>query len=63
MALNAVALYKSLGGGWQISRGRSYISQEMAEKMKGRTDWGKYLDADMTKLPKGFYAEGESYDK
>jgi len=55
MALNAVALYKSLGGGWQISRGRSYISQEMAEKMKERTDWGHYLDAAMTKLPKGFY--------
>jgi len=55
MALNAVALYKSLGGGWQISRGRSYISSEMAAKMKGRTDWGKYLDAEMTKLPKGFY--------
>ena len=55
MALNAVALYKSLGGGWQISRGRSYISTEMASKMKSRTDWGRYLDADMTKLPKGFY--------
>ena len=55
MALNAVALYKALGGGWQINRGRSYISKEMAEKMKGRTDWGHYLDDDMTKLPQGFY--------
>jgi outer membrane protein TolC len=55
MALNAVALYKALGGGWQISRGKSYISQEMATKMKNRTDWGHYLDADFTRLPKRFY--------
>ncbi|BAF72296.1 TolC family protein [Sulfurovum sp. NBC37-1] len=55
VALNAIALYKSLGGGWQISRGKSYISRETAEKMKKRTDWGKYLDPEMTRLPKGFY--------
>ena len=55
VALNAIALYKALGGGWQISRGKSYISRETAEKMKSRVDWGKYLDPDMTKLPKGFY--------
>ena len=54
VALNAVALYKALGGGWQISRGKSYISREMAAKMKARTDWGKYLDPNMTKLPKSF---------
>ena len=54
VALNAIALYKALGGGWQISRGKSYISRETAEKMKARTDWGNYLDPSMTKLPKGF---------
>lgn len=55
VALNAIALYKALGGGWQISRGHTYISKETAEKMKERTDWGEYLDANMTRLPKGFY--------
>jgi len=54
VALNAVALYKALGGGWQISRGNSYISTALARKMKARTDWGKLLDRDMTRLPKGF---------
>ncbi len=54
MALNAVALYKALGGGWQISRGKAYISRETAEKMKKRTDWGKFLDPEMTRIPKGF---------
>jgi outer membrane protein TolC len=57
VALNAVALYKALGGGWQISRGNSYISAALARKMKSRTDWGKLLDADTTRLPKGFDVE------
>jgi outer membrane protein TolC len=55
VALNAVALYKALGGGWQINRGRRYLSKETAERMKARTDWEHYLDANMTVLPKGFY--------
>ena len=55
VALNAVALYKALGGGWQMSRGKAYISKELAQKMKKRTDWGEYLDENMTRLPKGFY--------
>jgi outer membrane protein TolC len=52
LSLNAIALYKALGGGWQISRGNSYLSKETANKMKARIDWGKYLDANMTRLPK-----------
>jgi len=55
VAINAIALYKALGGGWQINRGKSYISRELAAKMKGRIDWGKYLEPEMTRLPKGFY--------
>jgi len=55
VALNAVALYKALGGGWQISRGHAYLSEETAERMKETVDWGDYLDGNMTKLPKGFY--------
>lgn len=54
LALNAILFYKSLGGGWQISQGRSYLSEETVEKMKGRVDWGDYLDANMTRLPTGF---------
>jgi len=58
LALNAIALYKALGGGWQIREGKSYISYQLAQKMKNRTDWGHYLDTNITKLPKGF-----GYDK
>jgi outer membrane protein TolC len=55
VALNAIALYKALGGGWQISRGHTYLSKETAERMKATVDWDHYLDGNMTKLPKGFY--------
>ncbi len=57
VALNAVALYKALGGGWQISRGKAYLSKETVERMKARTDWGTMLDGNATILPKGFADE------
>ncbi len=57
VALHAVALYKALGGGWQISRGRRYLSEETVARMKARTDWGKILDGNATMLPKGFTHE------
>ncbi len=53
LAINVILLYKALGGGWQISKGRSYLSADTAAKMKRRVDWDRYLDPDMTKLPKG----------
>ena len=53
LATNAILFYKALGGGWQISKGKSYLSAETAEKMKKTVDWGKYLDANMTRLPEG----------
>ena len=53
LALNAILLYKALGGGWQISQGKAYLSQKTAANMKNRVDWGRYLDANMTRLPEG----------
>jgi len=53
LSIQAILLYKALGGGWQISKGRSYLSKETAAKMKKRVDWDKYLDDNMTRLPKG----------
>ena len=52
-SLNAILLYKALGGGWQISEGNAYISQETKEHIQKRgVDWGKYLDDNMTRFPK-----------
>ncbi len=53
LATNIIALYKSLGGGWQMSRGKAYLSVETAEKMKKSVDWDTYLDPEMTRLPEG----------
>ena len=53
LAINAISLYKALGGGWQMSKGKSYLSADTAAKMKKTVDWGKYLDENMTRLPEG----------
>ncbi|HQR73839.1 MAG TPA: TolC family protein [Sulfurovum sp.] len=53
LSLQTIALYKALGGGWQISQGKSYLSTETAARMKVTVDWGRYLDANMTQIPKG----------
>jgi outer membrane protein TolC len=53
LATQVISLYKALGGGWQISQGRSYLSADTAARMKKTVDWGKYLDPEMTRLPEG----------
>jgi outer membrane protein TolC len=53
LSLQTIAFYKALGGGWQISKGKSYLSADTAEKMKQRVDWDRYLDENMTRLPEG----------
>jgi outer membrane protein TolC len=45
VAINAVLLYKSLGGGWQYMQDKPYISKKMIKKLKDSgVDWGEYLD-------------------
>jgi NodT family efflux transporter outer membrane factor (OMF) lipoprotein len=43
VALNLVSTYKSLGGGWEIRRGREFIPAEMQQEMSERTDWGDIM--------------------
>jgi len=57
LATNVILLYKALGGGWQMSKGKAYVSEALVKKMQQRTDWGAYLDANMTRLPTGFAHE------
>ena len=42
---SVIALYKALGGGWQIREGKDYLPQETKEQMEQRTDWGGLLDS------------------
>jgi outer membrane protein TolC len=43
-----VAVYKALGGGWEIRAGQPFVPQERQKEMMQRTDWGRLLDEDAT---------------
>jgi NodT family efflux transporter outer membrane factor (OMF) lipoprotein len=43
IATNLIAMYKALGGGWQMRKDKDYVSDEMKDTMRERTDWGKIL--------------------
>lgn len=44
VARNLVAIYRALGGGWQIREGNDFISTESKDAMRERTNWGGLLD-------------------
>ncbi len=48
IANQVVALYKSLGGGWEANSGKAFVSDALIETMKARTDWGAQLDSPQT---------------
>jgi len=43
IAQNLVALYRALGGGWQLRAGRDFVPDSTKEEMSERTDWGDLL--------------------
>jgi len=43
IALNFIAVYKALGGGWALREGKSFVSKENLDAMSERTDWGQLL--------------------
>lgn len=38
-----VAIYRALGGGWQIRDGKGFVNVATVEEMRRRTDWGELL--------------------
>jgi NodT family efflux transporter outer membrane factor (OMF) lipoprotein len=48
IALNLIAIYKSLGGGWEIREGHDFVSAENRRAMQRRTNWGTMLDTGST---------------
>jgi len=48
IAISVIALYKALGGGWELSRGKQFVPSNVQAEMKDRTDWG-----DMLSEPRG----------
>jgi NodT family efflux transporter outer membrane factor (OMF) lipoprotein len=45
VALNLIATYKALGGGWEIRQGRRALPPEIEEEMRSRTHWGRLLSS------------------
>jgi NodT family efflux transporter outer membrane factor (OMF) lipoprotein len=44
IALNLIAMYKALGGGWESRSGDAFVSEDNREAMEQRTDWGDLLE-------------------
>jgi NodT family efflux transporter outer membrane factor (OMF) lipoprotein len=40
VATNLIALYKALGGGWEIRQGKAFVSDSTQVEMGNRTNWG-----------------------
>jgi NodT family efflux transporter outer membrane factor (OMF) lipoprotein len=51
VVLNLVAMYKALGGGWQIREGQEFVSKEYTEEMENRTDWGNLIQPEALETP------------
>jgi NodT family efflux transporter outer membrane factor (OMF) lipoprotein len=43
---NLIALYKALGGGWELRLGKDFITEQTKEEMRQRTDWGNLLPSE-----------------
>ena len=53
VAENLVAVYKALGGGWQIREGKDFVPEETKKEMEERTDWGHLLTPARLEIPAG----------
>jgi len=44
VAMNMVAVFKALGGGWQIRNGKAFVPEKVRQQMAERTNWGGLLE-------------------
>jgi NodT family efflux transporter outer membrane factor (OMF) lipoprotein len=44
VALDIIAAYKAMGGGWQLRKNDDYLKAETKTLMAERTDWGDYIE-------------------
>jgi outer membrane protein TolC len=49
--LNLIAMYKAMGGGWQIREGQKFVSKDNLEEMQQRTNWGDLLEPEAVVTP------------
>ena len=48
VATNVIALYKALGGGWEVRRALAAGARQTQQEMKARTNWGDMLSQPAT---------------
>ena len=48
---NLIALYKALGGGWEMRAGKDFVPADIKAEMKARTNWGDLLAPDELEFP------------
>jgi NodT family efflux transporter outer membrane factor (OMF) lipoprotein len=60
LALSIAALYKALGGGWELRGNDPFVTPAQAEQMRERTWWGGLLDASLPTTAPGEAAPAES---
>jgi NodT family efflux transporter outer membrane factor (OMF) lipoprotein len=51
IATNLIALYKALGGGWEVRLGNDFVPADVRQEMNERTDWGELLETGNDKAP------------
>jgi hypothetical protein len=44
VGLNLVAMYRALGGGWEIRAGKDFVPDDIKAEMLQRTNWGGLLE-------------------
>ncbi|MCK5203793.1 MAG: TolC family protein, partial [Desulfobacterales bacterium] len=49
--VNLIAMYKALGGGWQIREGQEFVSKDNMDQMGKRTNWGDLLEPEALATP------------
>ncbi len=43
IAINLIAMYRAMGGGWQIRNNNDYVPNAIKDDMRERTDWDEFL--------------------
>jgi NodT family efflux transporter outer membrane factor (OMF) lipoprotein len=51
IAINLIALYKALGGGWETGTDKPFVPEDVQREMRERTDWGRLLDIRDDSIP------------
>lgn len=52
IAVSLIAMYKGLGGGWELRIGKDFVPAQTKEEMRERTNWGDLLTSPENVAPK-----------